>query len=54
MEELTPNEKAIQWFLSEGIPCEDHDGELYIKVMDFSIMISRDEAEYRAELWGDR
>lgn len=53
MKELTINEKAIQWFLSEDIPCEDQDGELYIKVGDFIVMISRDEVEYRAELWGD-
>jgi len=44
---------AIKWFKSNDIECYHTDGDLYIKLNDFDILVSSSEISYRAELWND-
>jgi len=52
--ELTQQQKAINWFQERGIEAQAHEDSVLIQCLEYYVLVSNSEIEYRAELYDEQ
>lgn len=51
---LTQQDKAMLWFQEKGIEAQKYEDSILIQCLDYYVLISQSEIEYRAELFDEQ